>query len=211
MAELYTTDSFIPSKKLTLTPKTYYPHWNMTKPFRVTIGKDAICIKKYNLSLGEDEYNSGVDYDDSDEDIVDPYDIEVLNLLSGEFKGYWYGFDSSVYESHHNTILIKLNDHKYIYVSGNVIQFETTEPIIDYISCMGNNDVPYPVAYSDNYVYFIQEREFIQKDGLPTEATVANAEQLYLDYYNYDKKNKKYPIKKMKNLKILTYGDDNDE
>lgn len=44
--------------------------------------------------------------------------------------------------------------HRYVFIGGNVGQFDTSEPISAFESPVGNNDVPYPVAISESEVFF---------------------------------------------------------
>lgn len=45
--------------------------------------------------------------------------------------------------------------HWYVHVGSDIYQFFTDTPIIEYHSLGGNNDVPYPIAVSENKVYFM--------------------------------------------------------
>lgn len=73
-----------------------------------------------------------------------------------DFDGYWYGHDYSPYQIHGNTILIKLNKHQYIRVGGSfgVYKFDTQDEIYDYDSSLGNNDIPYTIAFGNKFTYF---------------------------------------------------------
>lgn len=56
-----------------------------------------------------------------------------------------------------NSILLKIKEDsgKYTYamIGCSIYEFETDEPIIDFVSSVGNNCVPYPYAVSENYAY----------------------------------------------------------
>jgi len=54
-----------------------------------------------------------------------------------------------------NSILAKIGNNKYVFIGECVYEFTTTEPILEYYSPIGRNDVPYPVAISKNYVYYL--------------------------------------------------------
>ncbi len=118
--------------------------------------------------------------------------------------GFWSGFDASPYKSHGNSILIKISDKKYIYVGQIIYSFNTDQAITDYISYMGNSDVPYPVAYSDDYVYFFLDKKIVPIAELETPITVAKAGDLYGEFYGFigSKKNKLTKID-MKNVKLI--------
>lgn len=45
----------------------------------------------------------------------------------------------------------------YVYIDGRIVQFSTPEKITLFTSELGNNDVPYPLAQSENYIYVLFE------------------------------------------------------
>lgn len=73
-----------------------------------------------------------------------------LNEMTKFSAGHGKRFDG-------NSILLELprNKHSYAHIGSNIFEFETTEPITEFVSPVGNSDVPYPVALSDNYIYFL--------------------------------------------------------
>ena len=86
-----------------------------------------------------------------------------------------------------NTFL-KINDYKYVFIGECVSEFSTDEPILDFIAFMGENDVPYPVAFTEKFVYFMLGGAldgYMDKSQLKTKATVANSGDLYSEYYGH--------------------------
>ena len=57
------------------------------------------------------------------------------------------------------------NPYKYLYIGSEIYSFNTIEDdvIIDYFSDIGNNDVPYPYAIGEKYIYFMLERYCVEK------------------------------------------------
>lgn len=82
-------------------------------------------------------------------------------------------------------ILIQINEFRYVYVGDKIYSFDTNEKILDYISPMGRNDVPYPVAYGENNIYFMLDHKFIHKSELKTPVTVENSMSLYGEFYGH--------------------------
>lgn len=69
-------------------------------------------------------------------------------------------------------------------IGASIEQFTTSEPILDYISVVGNSDVPYPVAFTKNYVLFCGDGVTpVAKSNLKTPITPRNAEKLNHEYY----------------------------
>jgi hypothetical protein len=108
------------------------------------------------------------------------YNILLHHLT--DFVGYWSGFDSSPYEMHGNSILIHLKNLEYIYVGRSIHKFTAVDKITDYISPVGNGDVPCPVAYGEENVYFMLDLEYMKKVDLVTKPTVANSQEIYCEY-----------------------------
>ena len=75
------------------------------------------------------------------------------------------------------------------------------------MSPVGNSDVPYPIAFSKNNVYFMLDLVWVNKKHLITEATVFNSEKLYGEFYGHiNKDNNKNIVKnkqKLKNIKLV--------
>lgn len=48
---------------------------------------------------------------------------------------------------------LSMSAYTYVFVGGSIVEFTTDELIVDFVSTVGNNRVPYPYAVSKNYVY----------------------------------------------------------
>jgi len=85
-----------------------------------------------------------------------------------------------------NTILLECVDNKYVYISGlEIFEFKTDDKILDYISLMGINMIPYTFAVGEKYTYFISEHyKFIENDKIE-EGTLLNSTNNNLDPYDY--------------------------
>jgi hypothetical protein len=58
-----------------------------------------------------------------------------------------------------NCILVHLDGNRYVFIGREVYEFETVEPITNFIAHIGPNDVPYPYAETKNYIYYLQPHE----------------------------------------------------
>ena len=135
-------------------------HDNGSRPFEIVTSPDNIII--FNKSKKQ-----------------------ILKLT--QFLGYWSGYDSSSNKVHHNTILIKITKYKYIFVGGSVYQFVTKEEINDFVSVMGNSDVPYPVAFSESHLYFMEHDEVVCAVR-KMDYTIKNSEKLYFTVFSLPNK-----------------------
>ena len=62
-------------------------------------------------------------------------------------------------DSEGNTLLLEVEDRKYVYFSGlEITKFETSDKDIDCISLMGNNMIPYAIIVREKYTYFLYDR-----------------------------------------------------
>lgn len=153
----------------------YNIHYNYEIPYIIRINDNHVIITNnetsqvifdenvVNVFIGKDIRRDGVHtlvYDSStnmihDEKVNDDYD-----RIDG------------------NTILLQLNNgNEYMYIGGEIYTFTTSDNIIDYISPIGNNDVPYPYAIGTQNVYLMIGYKFIDK-------TKVCCDDPYKDYYD---------------------------
>ena len=92
--------------------------------------------------------------------------------------------DNNVFDG--NTLLLECENNEYVYISGlEIVKFKTDDKVIDYISLMGNNTIPYAIMVGKKYTYFLYYRyKFIENDKIE-EGTLLNATNNSLDPYDY--------------------------
>ena len=85
-----------------------------------------------------------------------------------------------------NTLLLECEDNEYVFISGlEIFKFKTGDKIIDYISLIGNNMIPYTFAVGEKHTYFLScHYNFIENDKIE-ERTLLNATNNSLDPYHY--------------------------
>ncbi len=155
-------------------PTSYLTHHNYDNIYRVLATRDAI-----EVSTCPEDFSEDLDL------LPEAKDYTVLVNRFEVFKGYWTGYDTSEYAMHGTSILIKEGGRSYVFIGQEIYRFHTDDKITDFVSPMGNNNVPYPVAIGEDNVYFLLDREFIAKSELRTPANIANAEDLYGEYYGH--------------------------
>jgi hypothetical protein len=167
--------------QLTDRNRNYHIHDNGGRPFKVVANNKGIHIYKVHISQNDDR--------------TWPTLIQKFT----KFISYWNGYDPAE-GVHGNSILIQVNKHSYIFIGMKIFSFETDDEIIRYVSPLGNNDVPYPVAYSTDNVYFVLDNKMIRTKDLDIPITIANAEDLYGIFYGHigNGKHRKYKMKKVK-------------
>ena len=85
-----------------------------------------------------------------------------------------------------NTLLIECENNEYVYISGlEITKFKIDDKIIDYISLIGNNMIPYAIIIGERYTYFLYHRyKFIENDKIE-ENTLLNTTNNSSDPYDY--------------------------
>jgi hypothetical protein len=163
LKDIKNTETYILKNSVT-TEQSYIIHDNGGRPFKVVVNTEGIFVYRHD----NEEYTNLLHH------IVD-------------YTGYWSGFDSSAYEMHGNSLLININNIEYIHIGYKIYKFTAKDTIIDFISPVGNSDVPYPVAYGTEYVYFMLDYKCIKISDLYMTPIVANAENMYMEFYGHFK------------------------
>ena len=102
-----------------------------------------------------------------------------------------------------NTILLKIRGGKYIFIERCIYQFgPINEDIIDYISPIERNDVPYPVAYGQEYIYFLFDSRKVHRSLIPEDLLEKEKVWELLDIYF----SRPYPSLRLENWKCLHEG-----
>jgi len=202
--------------------KSYFTHDNGGSPFLVYIGRDTVEIYKNPNYFDTEERNDKNEYTV----LVKKYDkIQKIFIgqspmeprqprssSSGSRKRLKAASRPRKLSGKHdpdfdgNSILLKLKDDRYVFIGERIYEFSTSEPITTYYSLVGNSDVPYPVALSDNYVYFMLGgrdnvlAEYVDRSFFPEDTDWRDA---YTQYYQLFptqrlKEGKVFPVKKTK-------------
>jgi len=79
-----------------------------------------------------------------------------------------------------NSLLFQLTDNTFLYIGREIGQFKSQkgDKILKYFSDIGNNDVPYPYAVGEKYIYFI-----IENAVMPRELIESLSKDMYAQYY----------------------------
>jgi hypothetical protein len=140
--------------------KTYYTHDNGGRPFKVVIVSPTI-VEIYKAEYDDDEDNPTYKklvkkYTGVNKIFIGKSPKNEMTKFSG---GHGKGFDG-------NSVLLELNPKKYAFIGDTFYEFSSPEPIVKYISSVGNNDVPYPVALTKKFVFFMLDapRRYDAKD-----------------------------------------------
>lgn len=184
--------------------KKYLTHDNGGRPFLVYVNNTIKKVYVYKFPqdkyyLGENKLNPIYSF------IKKIAEYNVFDIFIGkspfnpmtEFSG----GHGKVFDG--NSILLRINKDKYVYIGERIYEFKTNDNIIKYYSPVGNNDVPYPFAIGEKYAYFMLDQVYVPKN-IYDKCVPKNSTDAYSYYYDFeDKCNMKYYQKKMSNLKII--------
>lgn len=105
--------------------------------------------------------------------------MNAMTTFSGGHGDKWDG----------NSILLDFGDNKYTHIGAKIFSFTTCEPVIKYVSSVGNNGVPYPYAETENWCYCMLS-------GMQTPVSEHPNREKNGDIYDYvDKTYEKYDRK----------------
>ena len=96
------------------------------------------------------------------------------------------GADDNSSDFDGNTLLLEVEDRKYVYISGlKITEFRTDDKFLGYISFMGNNMIPYAIMLAEKYTYFLYHRYTFIENNKIQGGTFLNATNTSLDPYGY--------------------------
>jgi hypothetical protein len=135
--------------------KRYYTHFNGGRPFLVYLGKkDAYIYEKpsddvemgNNWSRQMDEnkwmYIKLVKHINFIKSFVGKSPLNRMTKNSGGHGKYFDG----------NTILLQTSKTNYVFIYNSIDNFKLDDKIIEFVSPVGNNDVPYPYVIGEKYI-----------------------------------------------------------
>lgn len=160
-----------------------YIHDNGDRPFMVCPKKES--DEKYQISIYGQDYKKLSDSDSNEEDsptysklAIPPITAEKVfigespkNEMTEFSAGYGPKFEG-------NSILLHISDNEYIFIGQNIFSFTAYSKIIEYLSPVGNSDVPYPYAIDD------QDNYYLMVEGIVLKVPVNAKEDPYRYYYN---------------------------
>jgi len=193
----------------------YFIHDNGGTPFRVAIDElgKRILVYKYDdfgsAFINDNDY--GNDYGQSNfsksiEPVILDTSFERV-FLGGPLPDIFI-VDGNDFEMG-NSILIHITGNRYIFVGMYIYEFESPEAIIEYISPLGCNDVPYPFAKSANETFLMIEdavldNKLLEEEGRKYPMYTHNPYRLYYNFEGYFFYDNEYLQKKRKiNYRII--------
>lgn len=189
-------------KSLNHKGNTYFTHDNGGRPFLVVIDKKNVNIYKVPKKIYDENFEDLSKNKSNYSELIKEYK-NVKQIFIGKSSsqsemakwsgGYGKNFDG-------NSILIEIKDKQYCYIGNTINEFTTKDKIKKYESPVGGNDVPYPVAYSDESIYFFEFNNIkrLSKDLF----TSLKVDDLWKKYYGDGRKGLEKSSQKIKSKLI---------
>jgi len=190
--------------------QNYLTHDNGNRPYLVKINKKSVQIFKRDNSKRfqqpvENDYKIKIkDYKKVIEIFIGK--VPSIKYETSPIKSF-FGFEpkkiklSKSYRDLFlgNTILLKINKENYILIESCIYEIKILDDkIINFVSPVGNNDIPYPIGYGKKYTYFLTSgfHERMDNKIIPKELLeIDNAEALNSFYLTQRKTNSFEKIK----------------
>jgi hypothetical protein len=146
-----------------LRSRVFFTHHNRGRPYMIRIRGNTAEIYTHKNDIPYDRQLLKGDYTVPVKKYTSIKKVFVGKSIPGDdmYASYPNNPKKAAREGKGNSLLITLGKLKYVFVGHKIIEFTTDEPIKEYYSMIGRNDVPYPVMISDKNVYFIVSKEKI--------------------------------------------------
>lgn len=206
------TDKMTKKNVKSIKGKTYYTHWNGSRPIMVIVNKSNIHVYKLPDDIGYKNNYTKNDYTKTITSFESVQKVYIGNSMKGDNAGGDTKFGRG------NSILVHLSGKKYAFIGAGVLTFEleADDEFQNFYSPIGRNDVPYPILLGKKNVYFLMNnggfyylpRDLEEFHNFPSNHSWAmDAYSVYYGNHSFDEKlsmkkmKKKY--KKIKNQKII--------
>jgi len=166
---------------MSLRRKQFLTHDNGSRAFKVVIASDkSVSIFKIPKNLQTDDI-----YEMKDKEVKKLYIEKLLEFKNVQkvFVGKHPGNDLKPAFADGNSILLHLKGHEYVFIGDRIYSFQSKEPILNYYSEVGNNDVPYPTAVTENNVFLMIEYVCLPKSVFPP--NIDFSVEAYQYYYGH--------------------------
>lgn len=157
--------------KVSVKGKKYLIHDNGSRPFLVNINGKDVSIFKLPKGVEEDKDTTKSEYTELVKEYKEVKKVFIGKSVKPKDDTAYYAAWGKEFDG--NTILIEIKDKRYCLVAERIVEFSTKDSIEKFESPVGNNDVPYPLAYGSQnvYVFGFDEHKYIPRDtvkGLST-------------------------------------------
>lgn len=161
--------------------KYYLTHDNGGRPFCVYVDESINQVHIYKSSNSDDDIEEYTEHIGTYKYLRIFIGLSPLNTMTKFSGGHGSNFDG-------NSILLKIDDLKYMFIGSNIYTFTTLYNITVFESPVGNSDVPYPYAIdSEENYYFLLET--IYDSGIMKINDISKRDDPYTYFYYMQSEN----------------------
>jgi len=154
--------------------QSYNIHSNGGRPYTVNITNNTDGSSNVSVLINEDNVvYKGPEYKTKQVFIGK----SPFNKMTDYSGGHGPEFDG-------NSILLNKEDWTYVFIGNKIKEFQALSEIVEYVSPVGNSDVPYPYAIDVNGNYYLMIEDVIL---INYRAIEHNHEDCYWYYYDNSK------------------------
>lgn len=141
---------------MNLKKNKYMIHFNGGIPFSVTINDQN--VKVYLTVFGEKRVTCESEPILQFQSILTFIGKSPRNKMTEYSGAHGKNFDG-------NSILLQIDSSTYVFIGSEIFSFKAENQIVDFVSPVGNSDVPYPYAFdNDGNCYLLIENVMIQNN-----------------------------------------------
>ena len=192
--------------------KKYYTHDNGGRPFLVKIKNNNVIVHKLNYDKVNNHNNMNDSYFDKFKTfhakkifIGKDNGKSIYSNLKGMSKNAAFKFSTG------NSILLHLSKNKYVFIGDQLIEFTTKNDIIkSFYSIIGRNDVPYPFAIGEKYIYgfvlpfgYISKKEYSNLDTDFIQNKAIEYDPFYYSFKTHKPKQNLISLDKFREIKKM--------
>jgi len=159
--------------------ETYHIHDNGARPYKVTVHHNIVKVYLAMEQLGDDS-EGDEDFHEYPKYVFDTHRVFIGESPLNEMTRFSGGYGDS-YKG--NSLLLQMSELRYIHIGAGIISFKAHRKIVEFVSPVGNNDVPYPYAIDyENNVYLLIENVMLKASHFTFNGTCP-----YRYYYDSNK------------------------
>jgi hypothetical protein len=131
--------------------KLYETQWNGGFPFKVYVKNNNLIVE--DNREGTKNYRKNILDIDFEKIYIGKAPILKKNRLERTY--------GKIYDG--NTILVKLKDNQYLFISAEIYKFELNDDLIKYLSPVVRSIIPEAVIIGKENIYLLNEKKYISK------------------------------------------------
>jgi hypothetical protein len=150
-------------------------HDNGSRPFAVLIRGNSVFV--YKIPSNAIVWNDDWDQKDPEKNLP-MFSQEILKITN--VSRVFIGEDLTGERLFHgNSVLVEETLKKYVLIGKCIMRFSTQYPVTEFVSDVGNSNIPYPYCKDNGNVYLLAEHVYVPLNLIRGERSL----EVYSDFY----------------------------